>query len=103
MTTAQVCLTLIVSNAIREELFEYLSQQTELVSGFTASNAEGHGPTERLHSTTEQVKGRADRVLVRIILGASAAQRLIERMQTAFRGSHLVYWMMPVSRAGVID
>jgi hypothetical protein len=103
MTSQQVCLTLVAGRDVREELFEYLSEQTELVSGFTASDVEGHGPTARLHSATEQVKGRADRVLVRIIMEAKAAQQLIGRMQDAFAGAHLVYWTTSVWLAGVID
>jgi Protein of unknown function (DUF3240) len=103
MTTERVCLTLVVGRTIREELFEFLSQQTELASGFTASEVEGHGPSVRLHSATERVKGRADRVLVRTILEATAASELIARMQDAFAGAHLVYWTTPVLLAGVID
>jgi hypothetical protein len=103
MTTGQVCLTLVAGCAIRDELFEYLSQQTELLPGFTASEAEGHGPNERLHSATERVKGRAERVLIRVILEMAAAQQLIERLQRTFSGTHLVYWTTPVLLAGVID
>ena len=103
MTAARVCLTLVAGSEIREELFDYLSEQTELVSGFTASYAEGHGPTVRLHSTTEQVKGRADRVLVRIILDETAAEQLIGRLEKMFAGAHVVYWTIPVLLVGIIE
>ena len=103
MTPAHVCLTLVVGRELRQELFDYLSEQTDLVPGFTASEAAGHGPTIRLHSAAERVKGRADRVLVRIILHEEAADRLIERLRTVFMGTHLVHWATPVSRFGVID
>ncbi|MGA7485725.1 MAG: DUF3240 family protein [Xanthobacteraceae bacterium] len=103
MTAARVCLTLVAGRELRQELFDYLGEQTDLMSGFTASEASGHGPTVRLHSAVERVKGRADRVLVRIILDDAAAGRLIERLARAFAGTHLVYWMTPVARFGVID
>ena len=103
MTGKPVCLTLIAARKLREELFDYLSEQRDLVSGFTASDAAGHGPTVRLHSTAEQVKGHADQVLVQIILESLDAARLLARLKTAFAGTTLVYWIMPVTEFGVID
>ena len=103
MTNSSVCLTLVVNRAIREEVFEYLYERSDLVSGFTASEVEGHGPTVRLHSASEQVKGRADRVLIRVILDELAAKTLIGLIKQAFAGSHLIYWITPVLSAGVIE
>jgi hypothetical protein len=103
MSAAHMCLTLVAGRELRQELFDYLSEQADLVPGFTASEGSGHGPTVRLHSAVEQVKGRADRVLVRIILDDAAARRLIERLARAFAGTHLMYWMTPVAGFGVID
>jgi hypothetical protein len=102
MTTTHVCLTLVVSREIRDELIEHLAEQSELVPGFTASDAEGHGPTIRLHSVAEQVKGRADRVLVRIILDDAAASKLIAGIEQTFAGSGLAYWTTPVLSSGII-
>jgi hypothetical protein len=103
MTTMHVCFTLIAGREFRQELFDYLSEQTDIVPGFTASDAAGHGPTVRLASAPERVRGHADRVLVRIILEEQAAQRLIERLRAAFAGTHFVYWTAPVTSFGVID
>jgi hypothetical protein len=103
MTAVPVCLTLVAGREVRQELFDYLGEQTDLVPGFTASEAAGHGPTIRLHSAAERVKGRADRVLVRIILDEAGAGRLIERLRTAFAGAHLVFWTTRVGSFGVID
>jgi hypothetical protein len=103
MSAEFVCLTLIAARSLREELFDYLSEQRDLVSGFTASDAAGHGPDVRLQTSAEQVKGHADDVLVRTVLQAQNAARLLERLKTAFAGSRLVYWIMPVSEFGVIE
>ncbi len=100
--SASVCLTVVADGAIRQDLFDYLAAQPELVTGFTASDAEGHGPAVHLHSAEEQVKGRADRVLVRLVLDATAAVELVARLRTAFAGAHLVYWTSPVAEFGVI-
>lgn len=98
-----VCLTLIAARNLREELFDYLSEQRDLVSGFTASDVAGHGPAVRLQSTAEQVKGHADEVLVRTILQRQDAARLLARLRTAFTGTRLIYWITPVTEFGSID
>jgi hypothetical protein len=103
MTAQPVCLTVIAARSLREELFDYLSEQRDLVSGFTASDGTGHGPAVRLQTSAEQVKGHADEVLVRTILEREDAARLLARLKTAFAGARLVYWIMPVMEFGVID
>ncbi|MDE2379386.1 DUF3240 family protein [Bradyrhizobium sp.] len=103
MTTASVCLILIASCQLRDELFDYLGEQTDLVSGYTASEAAGHGASVRLHTAAERVKGHADQVTVRIILQRDDADRLIERLRASFAGTRLVYWILPVTDFGTID
>jgi hypothetical protein len=103
MSAEFVCLTLIAARSLRDELFDYLSEQRDLVSGFTASDAAGHGPDVRLQTSAEQVKGHADDVSVRTVLQAQDAARLLERLKSVFAGSRIVYWIMPVSEFGVID
>jgi hypothetical protein len=103
MSAEFVCLTLIAGLSLRDELFDYLSEQRDLVSGFTASDAAGHGPDVRLQTSSEQVKGHADELLVRMVLKAQDAAQLIERLKKAFAGSRLVYWIMPITQFGAID
>ncbi len=103
MSAELVCLTLIAARSLRDELFDYLSEQGDLVSGFTASDAAGHGPDVRLQTSAEQVKGHADELMVRTVLPAQDAAQLLERLRTAFAGSRMIYWIMPVSQFGVID
>jgi hypothetical protein len=103
MSAELVCLTLITARSLRDELFDYLSEQSDLASGFTASDVAGHGPDVRLQTSAERVKGNADELMVRTIIQAQDAARLLERLRTAFAGSRIVYWIMPVSEFGVID
>jgi hypothetical protein len=103
MTAGRVCLTLVADRRIRQELFDFLAEQTDLISGFTASDAAGHGRAARLHSPGEQVKGRADGVLIRMVLEDAGAAQLIERLHAAFRGAHITYWTTPVQRFGTIE
>ena len=103
MNDEQVCLTLILSRQLRDELFDFLGEQTDLVKGFTASDAAGHGADLPLHTPAERVKGHADQIVVWIVLRGSDAARLIERLRTAFSGTNLVYWILPATEIGRID
>lgn len=103
MSAEFACLTLIAGRALRDELFDFLSEQRDLVSGFTASDAAGHGPDVRLQTPEERVKGHADELMVLTILQVQQAAQLLERLKAAFVGSRIVYWIMPVSEFGVID
>ena len=103
MTASTVCLTLIAGRMLRQELFDYLTEQNDIVSGFTASDAAGHGPAVRLHTAAERVKGHGDQVIIRIILQDDAARQLLGRLKTAFAGAHLVFWMTPVAEFGTLD
>ncbi len=103
MMAEPVCLTLVVPRSLRGELFDYISAQQDLVSGFTASETAGHGPSVRLQTPAERVKGHADEVLVRTILERKDAAKLLEGLKTAFAGARLVYWILPVIEFGVID
>jgi uncharacterized protein DUF3240 len=103
MSAELVCLTLIAARSFRDELFDFLNQERDLVSGFTASDAAGHGPDVRLQTSAERVKGHADELMVRTILQAQEAAQLLERIKAAFAGSRMIYWIMPVSEFGVID
>ena len=103
MTSQAVCLTLIVPHELRGEVFDYLSQQTDLVTGFTASDAAGHGARVRLRSAAERVKGHADEVVVRVVLQGSDFERLLERLRSEFAGTKLVDWLVPFTATGVVD
>lgn len=103
MSAEMVCLTLIAPRSLRDELFDYFSEQVDLVSGFTATDAAGHGPDVRLQTSAEQVKGHADEVQVQIVLQQQHAAQLLERLKTTFAGSRFVYWITSVREFGVID
>ena len=103
MTEEAVCLTLITPRLLLDELFDFLAEQTDLVSGFTAAEADGHGAEVRLQTPAERVKGRADQVVVWNVLQRSDADRLLDRLRVSFAGTKLVYWILPVTEFGAID
>ncbi|UPJ66439.1 DUF3240 family protein [Bradyrhizobium sp. 191] len=102
MTDQPVCLTLIVPHQLREEVFDYVAEQTDLVSGFTASHGAGHGADVRLRTAAERVKGHADQTTVQMILAERDASSLLDRLRVSFAGTKLVYWTIPVAEFGTI-
>lgn len=102
MIDGPVSLTLIVPDQLRDELLDYLTEQSDLVSGFTASRGAGHGADVRLRTAAERVKGHADQTAVQMILARSAADSLLERLRVSFAGTKLVYWSTPVTEFGTI-
>ncbi|WP_407183559.1 DUF3240 family protein [Bradyrhizobium centrosematis] len=103
MTDQPVCLTLIVPHQLRDEVFDDLAEQTDLVSGFTASQGSGHGTEVRLLTAAERVKGHADQTVVQVVLARNDASRLLDRLRVSFAGTRMVYWTMPVTEFGTID
>lgn len=88
---------------LRDEVFDYLAEQSDLVSGFTASQGAGHGADVRLHTAAERVKGHADQTIVQVALAGKDASRLLDRLRVSFAGTKLVYWTIPVTELGTID
>jgi len=103
MNDQPVCLTLIVPHQLRGEVFDYLTEQADLVPGFTASDGAGHGADVRLYTAAERVKGHADQAIVQVILASTDSGRLLDRLRVSFAGTKLVYWVMPVTDIGTID
>ncbi|TQF26621.1 hypothetical protein UNPF46_33060 [Bradyrhizobium sp. UNPF46] len=103
MIDQPVCLTLIVPHQLRDEMFDTLAEQSDLVSGFTALQGSGHGTEVRLLTAAERVKGHADQTVVQVVLASTDASRLLERLRVSFAGTRLVYWTMPVTELGMID
>ena len=102
MTCDHVCVTLILARKLGVELPDFLCEQPDLSSGFTASEAAGHGANMQLLTAAERVQGHADQLHVQIILRTADASRLIDRLRDSFAGSNLVYWIAPVTEFGTI-
>ncbi len=84
MSDRPVCLTLIVPRQLCDEVFDFLIEQTDLVSGFTASHGAGHGAEVRLQTAAERVKGHADQTAVQTILVERDASSLLDRLRVSF-------------------
>ena len=95
-----VMLTLAAPRALEDDLLEQLLAHPEWASGFTLSRVEGHSHREAPLTVQEQVRGRAGRIAVQIVLEAEQAQALLAHLKQRFPKPDVAYWLMPVLEFG---
>lgn len=93
-------LTLAMPVKIEEAVVEHLQAHPEWVSGFSVTRAEGFGSGAPLNTMFEQVKGRASRCLVTLLMSHANAQELLQSLRMEFRNPHVAYWITPVIEFG---
>lgn len=101
MTGAYDCLlTLAIPADLEEEVLDHLSSHREWVSGFSVIHAEGVGSGAQLRSTLEQVRGRARRRLIQLLMRAEDVQPLIESLRGDFSTPEMAWWTAPINGFG---
>lgn len=100
MNAPDCCLTLVFPKALEENLVDILLEHAALAGDFTTSVVEGHGSNIDYQNIAEQVRGRARRVQMNILLQRSVAQVLIDDLRNALPHTDIVYWITPVSEFG---
>lgn len=100
MSEMNCCLTLILPQAIEEHVVDFLLKQRERVKGFTSCAVDGHGRGTRLQSVAEQVRGRARRVQIKMVLNEADARAVLDAMKETFGRADVVYWLSPVTEFG---
>lgn len=101
MSAVHDCLLVIsLPTALKEDLLDALREQAERVSGASIVAAEGFGDSVRLRSTMEQVRGRADRCLVQIIMAQADVEPVLVELRTQFATVEIAWWTVPVTGFG---
>ena len=95
-----VLLTLSAPRALEDELLEQLLEHPEWVSGYTLIQAEGHSCCNQPLSVQEQVRGRAGRFVVQLVIEAEHAELLLEHLKQRFPKPDVAYWLTPVQGFG---
>jgi hypothetical protein len=95
-----VQLTLAAPRHLEEELVEQLLSLPEWAEGFTLLKAEGYSRHHETLSTQELVRGRAERMAVKIVLEADKAQALLAYLKSRFPKRDVAYWLTPVIEFG---
>jgi hypothetical protein len=95
-----ILLIIIAPAQLKDELLELLGEHPDLASGFTVSQAEGHGPDLAFQTLTDQVRGRVDRIRVECVIESANVSALRGEIKQKLSGSNIVCWTVPVMEFG---
>jgi hypothetical protein len=98
--TNDCMLTLALPAELEEEVLDHLASHREWVSGYSVTHAEGLGRGAQLRSPMEQVRGRARRRLVQLLMRKEHVPLLIGSMRAAFKSPEMAWWTAPISDFG---
>jgi nitrogen regulatory protein PII len=94
------CLTIVLPKFFEEDVVDHLLEHPEWVPGFTTTDVSGHGHAVSYHATAEQVRGRAARVQVQIVMQREHAPELIAHLKERLHSAEIAYWLTPVIEFG---
>lgn len=93
-------LTLIAPAALEDSLVDLLLALPAMAGGFTAHAADGHGREIALVGANENVRGRGERVCIRLALHAESVQPLLAELRSALPEANVFYWLTPLLDCG---
>ncbi len=101
MSDAYDCLlTLALPANLEEEVLDHLGEHPQWVKGVSIVHAEGVGSGARLRSSMEQVRGRARRRMVLLLMQQQDVPALIESLRSVFATPEIAWWTTAVSGFG---
>lgn len=100
MKAPDVALTIVLPRTLEENLVDTLLEHPDLVSGFTITQVEGQGDAVPLHGTIEEVRGRARRTEIKIVMNGEDAGVLLHNLKAALPRAEIVYWLSPLLEFG---
>lgn len=100
MKAANCCLTIVFPAALEENIIDHLLEHPELASGFTTVEVEGHGQGSVYRSTSEQVRGRARRVKMEVVMEREDAQSIVAHLKESLPSREVAYWIAPIFEFG---
>jgi len=100
MKEANCRLSMVFPVALEENIIDHLLEHPELASGFTTVEVEGHGQGSVYRSASEQVRGRARRVKMEVVMNSEDAKELVAHLKEALPTREIAYWIGPVHEFG---
>ena len=97
---ADVLLSLTLPNDVAQDVEDLLLSRPDLVRGFTASVAEGHGSVVQLVEPGELVAGHSPRTVIRSVGPEAAMRRLLALIKADLPRANVYYWLVPVIEMG---
>jgi len=95
-----VLLTLTMPEDIAEHVEDLLLSRPDLVTGFTAAHADGHGTVVRLVEPAELVRGHSPRVQIQSVGTAASMQAVLALLRQELPKANIFYWLLPVIEVG---
>lgn len=97
---ADVLLSLTLPNDLAQHVEDLLLSRPDLVRGFTASVAEGHGAVIPLVAPGEQVCGHSPRTQIRLVGSEEHMRDVLALIKADLPGANIFFWLMPVIEMG---
>jgi len=96
---SQTLLTLICPPSLERPVSNWLLEH-ENVSGFTSTQAYGHGSDPDTLNLIEQVEGRKKQILFQMHLTLEMVNIVINDLKQDFKGTDIHYWSTPIITTG---
>ncbi len=93
-------LTIAMPFALEEEVLDFLQDHPEWISGFSVVQAEGFGSGSIPRTTLEQVRGRAQRVLIQILMDEGQRDVLVQTLHEHYPSDEIAWWTTPITGFG---
>jgi hypothetical protein len=93
-------LTLVMPDDIAQHVEDLLLSRPDLVPGFTASRAEGHGSVITLVEPGELVAGHSPRTQIQTAGTEPAMRAILAMIKAELPQANLFYWLVPVVDMG---
>lgn len=97
---ADVLLALTLPNAVAQHVEDLLLSRPDLVRGFTASQAEGHGAVIPLVEPGELVSGHAPRTQIRTVGPEEQMRAILALIKDKLPHANIFFWLVPVIEMG---
>lgn len=97
---ADVLLNLIMTNDVAQHVEDLLLNHPELVRGFTASQAEGHGSVVSLVEPGEQVSGHSPRTRIQTAGPEEAMRMVLALIKADLPRANIYFWLLPIIDMG---
>lgn len=95
-----VCLQLTLPKTLEARVLDRLLQHPQWVGPFSTHRVEGHGDPEGITSPREQVRGRAERVQIQILMDGDHVAELLAELKADQPSRDILWWLSPVLDSG---
>lgn len=97
-----VCLTLVLPKGLEARILDSLLKHPAWVGPFNTHRIEGYGDPEGIASAREQVRGRAERVRIEILMDALHVAELLQELKSELPSPEVTWWLSPVLDSGAL-